>query len=186
MSTFIELASRQVARFLPFRRVTPSKSAVSPVWPAAPLATSSSAASAALPRRRSFAEIIAQSRPAEPPVVTARASATPTRPAAVIGAAEGSFGSPIRKFAPLAAARPAPARPQPRQIRDFSHLDDIAVQPAQGPRTPAQPNSAYSKMWQKAFRAAIGAERLAIYRTDSKTSAMWQKAFRRALGEQSR
>jgi hypothetical protein len=193
MSTFIELASRQVARFLPFRRVAPST--VSPVWPSAPFTTSaSSAASAAPPRRRSFAEIVARSRaaPARPiappdraPAVTGAAVVTP-RPPAVIGAAEGTFGTPLRPRAPvrLAASRPAPAVHSPRPPpRDFSHLAGNTVQPVDKPRLPEKPDSRYSAMWAMAFKLATTGERPPPPQGDRQISRMWAAAFRKVLRE---
>jgi hypothetical protein len=162
----------------------------SPIWPSAPLTTSaSSVATAVSPRRRSFAEIISQSRPAAPPVVAARVVAAPARPQAVVGAGAGEFGVLIRRFAPvrLAASRPAPAVHAPRRpAKDFSHLTGSAVPPVDAPRLPQQPDPAFSVLWQQAFRRVFTGERPPAYRSDPQTAKEWKRAFAKVLGEQPR
>jgi hypothetical protein len=162
-------------RALGFR---PPPKSPSPVWPATTSATSAGT-KISVPTRpktgRSFAQIIAQSRPA-----------APARPVAVVGAAAGEFGTPVRR--PPAPARPAASRPAPSpwKPRDFSHLDGNTVQPVDEPRLPAQPNPRYSAMWQAAFKLVLTGERPAATKGDPAISKLWSRAFAKALGDSRR
>jgi hypothetical protein len=178
------------ARALTGRRPRPVASP-SPIWPT----TTSASSTATPPHRRTFAELAGRGRTGAPPdrapaVTAARAVATPTRPPAVIGAGEGSFGSPVRKSASArpAASRPAPSVGKPPRIFDFSHLDSGAVFPVDdGPRRPEKPNPKYSAQWQRAFKIALGTERPApAYKPDLEISRLWKRAFTKARGGVSR